>query len=413
MRTEITREILHNSMTSVNKYANPQVVTTNYDGQFILKRTDRSDIAQSNLDETGWRPPLPYAASGFNQTMWSGWFDYRQANIPITEWWVYGSGDALEYSPYIYARPPNLDHAFRSFPEFLEQRAINRALGDLKDSTVNYGIMLAEASRTATTVASTAKTLYRALRHVRRGQMTNAAKELGISRRNFKDTFKLKSNRRGFDNEMSRRWLELQYGWMPLIGDIYGVIQDFEKGFIREPRISVTKESKVSYEDRNILSRVKSIGFAGYSTTKTEFICKVRLDYTLDIGAFQTLAQKGVLNPALVAWELVPWSFVGDWFVPISEYLNTLDAALGLNFKAGTVTKMTRQNTSATLQFGRTYPHPSVIPAGECHGNMEDFTMTRVVLGSPPSGGLYWSNPFSATRALNAIALLRTTFNRK
>jgi hypothetical protein len=38
----------------------------------------------------------------------------------------------------------------------------------------------------------------------------------------------------------------------------------------------------------------------------------------------------GLTNPAVVAWELVPFSFVVDWFVNVSEFLGQFDEFIGL-----------------------------------------------------------------------------------
>jgi len=35
-------------------------------------------------------------------------------------------------------------------------------------------------------------------------------------------------------------------------------------------------------------------------------------------------------NPALVAWELVPFSFVADWFVPIGSWLTAIAPLIGI-----------------------------------------------------------------------------------
>jgi hypothetical protein len=35
--------------------------------------------------------------------------------------------------------------------------------------------------------------------------------------------------------------------------------------------------------------------------------------------------QLGLLDPLSVAWELLPWSFVIDWFIPIGAYLDVLN----------------------------------------------------------------------------------------
>lgn len=43
-------------------------------------------------------------------------------------------------------------------------------------------------------------------------------------------------------------------------------------------------------------------------------------------------------NPAEIAWELTPWSFVIDWGIPIGDYLSSIDALVGVNNTRGTVT---------------------------------------------------------------------------
>lgn len=41
----------------------------------------------------------------------------------------------------------------------------------------------------------------------------------------------------------------------------------------------------------------------------------------------------GLTNPAAIAWELVPFSFVVDWFIPIGNFLNSWTDFLGLRFE--------------------------------------------------------------------------------
>lgn len=47
------------------------------------------------------------------------------------------------------------------------------------------------------------------------------------------------------------------------------------------------------------------------------------------------LEQFGLANPTAVAWELVPFSFVADWFVGIGDYLAAQTALLGLEVLDG------------------------------------------------------------------------------
>jgi hypothetical protein len=47
----------------------------------------------------------------------------------------------------------------------------------------------------------------------------------------------------------------------------------------------------------------------------------------------------GIGNPAELAWEIIPFSFVVDWAIPIGSTLAALDALKGVTSVAGTVTR--------------------------------------------------------------------------
>jgi hypothetical protein len=52
------------------------------------------------------------------------------------------------------------------------------------------------------------------------------------------------------------------------------------------------------------------------------------------------LANKlGFVNPAVIAWELVPFSFVVDWFVPVGNFLSQWTDFVGLSLQNGYTTK--------------------------------------------------------------------------
>jgi hypothetical protein len=53
--------------------------------------------------------------------------------------------------------------------------------------------------------------------------------------------------------------------------------------------------------------------------------CKTETRSTLIVYSEERIsvaATLGLLNPENVAWELLPWSFVVDWFIPIGQYLD-------------------------------------------------------------------------------------------
>jgi hypothetical protein len=52
----------------------------------------------------------------------------------------------------------------------------------------------------------------------------------------------------------------------------------------------------------------------------------------------------GLLNPALLYWELMPYSFVVDWFIPVGDVLASLTAGLGLEGCVGGLVYVSEQS---------------------------------------------------------------------
>lgn len=51
-----------------------------------------------------------------------------------------------------------------------------------------------------------------------------------------------------------------------------------------------------------------------------------------------------ILSPLLTAWELVPYSFVIDWFLPIGDFLAQYSSTDGLTFLSGSTSYKAKQS---------------------------------------------------------------------
>jgi hypothetical protein len=124
------------------------------------------------------------------------------------------------------------------------------------------------------------------------------------------------------------------------------------------------------------------------------------------------LAQTGFTNPINLAWEVVPYSFVVDWFIPIGPWLETLNAWQGLVFRDGYITTFVRQNTTSTLAWsGKLGPTSTGVRSGGM--SREYVFLQRGKLTTFPAGRFpSLKNPFSVDHILNGLALLRTAFRR-
>lgn len=303
-------------------------------------------------------------------------------------------------------RPDPLVHPPVTVPP-VHARALNKALQNLKDQQVQYATFLAEAGAASSMILKNISKIAKAYGYVRKGKFKAAANELRISSRSFGSKRKPRT-----EGEASARWLEAQYGWLPLMSDIYGVYEDVRKGFFREPRLSAKGRAADQGGQTVVLNQQLYYGKSAFKYTHS---CFVRLDYVLDSARLQLAVQKGLTNPLEVAWELVPGSFIWDWFNPVGEFLSTLDADFGVLFKAGTYTMYVKKESAGdmlpkpwTSGNGHRYSQ-----GGSIHSYKYDLDIIREVYTAPPSGQLYMKNPLSLLHVANALALIHQTLLRK
>jgi len=103
-------------------------------------------------------------------------------------------------------------------------------------------------------------------------------------------------------------------------------------------------------------------------------------------------------NPIEWAWELIPFSFVVDWAIPIGEWLGSLDAMVGVDTSGGTV--VTKSTIRATYR-----------KADATHilseGHFTSDTYQRQVFDTVPISTFpKWNPSMSWRRVMNATSLL-------
>lgn len=183
----------------------------------------------------------------------------------------------------------------------------------------SLGVTLASANQSWAMIADRSMRIVRALRHARRGHLGDAAEILfkGSSAR----ARKLRKR-----ESLSDTWLELQFGWLPLYGDIYQACEVLSSSLpIEKVRGSGHAQIFDQYgEWGNTVVQHKSHKIG----TK-----RVRLSGQLKTVSPNVLLAKnlGLTNPAAVAWDLVPFSFVVDWFLPVNKFVQSWDSHLGFD----------------------------------------------------------------------------------
>lgn len=287
-----------------------------------------------------------------------------------------------------------------SFANYLSQssvlttdRAVSKWYSSLNQIKVNTAEMFATRKQTVDLIANNARRLAFLYRSLRRG------------------TNPFAGNRSINPQNASAIWLENVYGWQPLLSDVHAAMS----GEISDPPpIMHKKGARDSFYKE--LELTSSVAFPGY-LRKTGWIIDgythttVRAQIVVSDPSLAFAKTLGLTNPALLAWELLPYSFVVDWFLPIGPWLDAQQALVGLRVINPSVTKTIVYFASGTSRATGSNAYIKVDGAtGSCVLNGRTKTRT-LVLPSLPLPKL--KNPVSVTHALNAIALLGVQFGRR
>lgn len=273
----------------------------------------------------------------------------------------------------------------------LAMKEANRSNAKRSDATpsVHVGNALAESRQTVGMITDRAETLGRLISYMVQGKWKKVAKTLGSRPKS--------GSRAGL-------WLEYAYGWRPLMDDIFNGFQLLKQNFAeRDQTLSVT---------RSLASDLSIVTQWPTSTDKVETVTQVTLRSRATLIArvsnarLHALASMGLINPAEVLWERVPFSFVVDWFIPVGDMISALTASAGLEFVDG--------STTESVVFGYTGPAPGVKPGGGTTlswsnptGEYGGVSMKRYVDTGWYLPAVYLvTNPFKSNmRKANAIAL--------
>lgn len=276
----------------------------------------------------------------------------------ITE--THRDGRILRSSSAGLVRPSLPDRPFNNFGDRnnLTSSAANFAAGRLQGAKASMGIALLEGKQTVLMITEKSRAIYRAFKLARSGKFRQAANVIAESLgtrdsavfrkskefRRSKNYKVLESANAGFAS-----WLELQFGWQQLltditeINDVLSSLNDIEKF----PRIKTTgsfSETRYASSDNyrmcvnTLRTGTTSNCFYGGFRGEYEGSAFFRGDYALG-NVEHFIAQRfGVANPLEIAWDLLPYSFVLDWFIPLSTSFKNVTAEAGLTKLGSSVT---------------------------------------------------------------------------
>lgn len=272
-----------------------------------------------------WRPPNNYYHHSVEWRRGSGKVTVKRPGYPVRVF------SGISGSPEPYATL--IGASWNGFPDFdvgVHDELVRKVLSKLAGVDVNVGANIGEAKSTLRMLARTAMTAAKAIRAIKRGDAKGLSRALGAER--FSDLGKTAGD----------WYLNFDYGWKPLIEDAFKLHKKLNDGLKRPQIISARAAKKTlltagevprGYYQGKVSGSGELLQFAKvFATPKQEWL--------------DNFGQLGLTNPAGVAWELLPFSFVVDWFVPIGQTLEHASLPFYLTCLGGYGSSFQRQSWS-------------------------------------------------------------------
>lgn len=333
-----------------------------------------------------WRSPSSYTRSAATCTYEPGTWVRKSpvTDLPTAQWT--GSGGPMADSSL---RGPHLGASYNALiPGNMSNRLNTEVLLKLKDMKVNFGEALAEMKSTVSHLAGTGSSVLQAFLAARRGNWAGVAKALRVKPKSLKN-----------GGSASERWLEYQFGWMPLLSDIQGGYELARDGFKQRGLIfsaSKSFDDTVEFGQHNLNWDIE-----GSSTVNA----RIKIYASIDSQRIHTLTNLGLADPLLVGWAVLPYSFVIDWFMPVGNMLEAVGATNGLTFVGGF--RSSRVNVTNSWIYRPENQALGIYEGEGFAGKFEASAYTRTKLTTFPIPSLYLKSPFSTSHVTSALALFR------
>jgi len=366
--------------------------------------------------KAGTLQPQPFVRRERVYVMPSGSFNYYPVGRPDQYHQVSGSfvdGYVDWYSNGVSLGLTIDGHAI------LKDAMSNALLSKAKDMKVNLAQTFAERQQTMNMIGSTARNLADAFKSLRRKDVPGFWNALGLTNRpaarvsqaEFKRLQKQKASMDPF-TFASNKWVEYKYGWSPLVGDLWNSLELLKKTYKRRRKVTTSKQ----ITGKNDFVQLAGLGNALVLNTSDQTVFQGKGSCIFHIGYAEpsALSSFGLTNPVELAWELLPYSFVVDWFFDVGGYLTTWDATLGLNFEIG-IWSSKCVYARSIYAAGSTSSGPLGTWTYEGYGTSVDrwITHIREPFATWPSSVLpELKNPLSLDHMLTGLALLRQAFRR-
>jgi hypothetical protein len=210
-------------------------------------------------------------------------------------------------------------------------------------------------------------------------------------------------------------WLEYRYGWKPLMYDCAEIFDQSEKllrrAAQREPfRVARGGSNDSRSEIVEFTAPLSAWSVKGEKKNKAKVRASAGIIYQQrPISTAAEVSRVAGLDlrsaPATI-WELVPYSFVADWFIGVGDWLQAVTPRPDIRIRSSWVTTVVESSSDISGEISRTVGMPLVTITGPTNTIRNNWvTVSRSVNPSLPSTPLLQKQYLSRVRTVDAAAL--------
>lgn len=231
----------------------------------------------------------------------------------------------LEVLPYIATSIP-INGAWWTYDAWphLEAESYAKLRGKLYKGSASLGVSMASWKQSREMIV----TRYR--------QLSLQSDRFEVNARRLIDRIRVDRNTRRIQfrlDKLGSQYLEMVFGWQPLLADIHAACVTV----INTPPATqrVNAQAKTYWQSEQRLDA----GTIWHETLTGPL--RVKRSATVEIGNPNTWLREraGLNNPAAVAWDLVPWSFLVNMVSNVGSLVNSITDFAGLDFPSSSITR--------------------------------------------------------------------------
>lgn len=260
-------------------------------------------------------------------------------------------------------------------------QAATRALANVRKPEVAGLVALAELR---STVASLLNPVNGALRWLARNAPTKKKRKRRSKRQELKDSLK----------DASNQHLTIIFGLMPFISDIQGILKAIET-FNPDPERFTARGEASAHSFHEVSSTPTELDGAN----KKQYQYHDTVNVTVSVRAYQLYEASVELQNNLglslsdvpkAGWQLVPLSFVADWFANVGDFISALTPQSGIHYLSSGYTITTVTAGQSDYSWTVTYTGPWGWTGSFANGTHTRVTVakSRVPTGLFPLIGL-------------------------